>query len=1078
MFLVAPIEARADAWNGDITWTANGYYDIIPNGVWARQSLADNLWRISGYGFNANFAWYCGEQTIIVQPGDQREMASWNQLMSYTGRWYGDRYFTRLKNEYYSGASFRTWKYGESFVAKVCGNHTPFATNPLPPRISGYKWNDLDGDGAWDSGEPAMNGWKINFYRYGTYMGSTTTNVNGYYEFVIDATAGRLPGSWSMTEDVKPGWYQTRAPGGVWVNEGVPDVNYANNNFGNFRYGTISGAKWNDTNANGQKDAGEPGLGGWSIRLMKGGVVSQSAGTGADGSYSFNNLSVGTYVVQEIQQSGWRQTAPSGNTYTVTVTSGGSYGGRDFGNVQDGSIKPYKVHDLNMDGAWNQPGELLLADWVIHLGSDFRAPLTTTDSMATTPEWEQLPSGTYEVWEELQPHFAPTAEPTQTVVLGPGQHISVPFFNVALGRIDVVKYHDLDGDGSQGANEPAVPDWSISLSQDGSVVGNGTTAADGAVAFEDLMPGVYTVSEESRPPYWKSTTSETREVVLGPGQDVDVFFGNRLLGDIEGYKFEDLNGNQHRDPGEPPVKDVHVALTNPDGNSVGVPTSTDADGRYYFPGVVPGDYVVSETVPEGWLASSATSGAVAVVGGRVNHGPEFLNVEGISVSGAKFDDSNADGARSAEETGLPGWEISLERKVGDAWTVEAKALTQADGSYSFDMLRPGEYRLAEAMKPHWKQTVAPASCGVLASGVNASGNDFGNLQLSELTLSKWDDSNSNGVRDGGERALPGWEFEVVGTAVDGSTYTHTAVAGSDGSVVLEDLMPGNYSAAEQHIGRVLNPDGTVAEPGWRPATDDSANVSLGEGDAKATSFGNIHLGWIWGRVTHELYGNGISGIRIDLEETGDSCYTNPEGYYYFYDIEPNETSACPTPDYLVGMDLTGTTWTTHSTVDQSVKVPEGGQGRADFTVYEDTYGNQPRTIGYWKNWKNHYTRDEMQALVDKVRLGSGELSNLTVDDVYTFIQVDKSTSMRAKARAQYVAFWLNVVSGNLGLSTTVNVSSVSGWQQVVGSATTVGVVTVIDLIHDAEQAFTQQWVPAAWETIKNIFDKLNNGLLT
>lgn len=1075
--LAWPQAAGADIPYDDSQWRGYPGYDVVLGGVWSRQQVADYMWRFDDRGFDQNFAWYSNDTVIQSGSWDQRVWSSLGKDNAYS--WYSQGYWwTPLKTIFYRApATFRAYEYGGSFIAKVCGNSSWSASNPQPPRISGYKWNDLDGDSSWDSGEPAMNGWKINFYRYGSYMGSATTNQSGYYEFVLDANAGRLPGTWTMAEELKPNWYQTKAPSSVQVHEGPYSAgrNYGGHDFGNARYGTVSGVKWNDIDADGVRDTGEPGLGGWVIKLR--GPVNKDAETSANGAFAFNDLPVGTYTVREVQQNGWRQTAPAQGTYTVAVTSGGGYPDKNFGNVQDGSITPYKVHDADMSGDWSE-GDSILANWVMHLGNDIRTPLTTSNSVLTTPKWERLPADTYTVWEEPQPHFAATGEPTQTVVLGPGQHITVPFFNVALGRIDVVKYHDLDGDGSR-VDEPAVEGWEITLSKDGDAVATAATDADGAAAFEDLLPGTYTVTEESRPPYWVSTTSDSREIILGPGQDVDVFFGNRLLGDIEGYKYEDTNGNSTHDSGEPPVAGVEVALSDASGATVGLPATTDADGKYRFAGVVPGEYVVTETVPEGWMASSAASCSVTVVGGRVNDGPDFMNVEGVSISGAKYDDSNADGSRSADETGLAGWEIVLERKTADGWSVEATMSTGADGSYGFDMLWPAEYRVREVLQPHWKQTDAPDPLGFLSSGDDRVRIDFGNIKLAQLTLYKWDDSNSNAMWDDGEMPIPGWEFEITGSGIDGSSFSRETVAtGADGSILLEDLMPGEYSAAEQHIGRQLNPDGTVAEPGWRATTSDSATVMLAEGDAKSTSFGNIHLGWLWGRVTHEVYGYPVSGMKIDLEETGETSYTNSNGYYFFYDVEPNETSACPTADYLVGMDLSGTDWKTRGPVDQSVVVPEGGSDRADFTVYEDTYGNQPRTIGYWKNWKNHYSYDQMQVLVDKVRAGSDEFANLTVADVYTILQIDKKSSVRDKARTQYLAFWLNVASGNLGFSTTVNVSSVSGWQQVATSAASDGLTTVIDLIFDAEAAFKQTWVPAVWETIKNIFDQMNNGQLT
>ncbi|MEO5930300.1 MAG: SdrD B-like domain-containing protein [Candidatus Kapaibacterium sp.] len=104
--------------------------------------------------------------------------------------------------------------------------------------------------------------------------------------------------------------------------------------------GTIMGMKFRDLNCNGKHDPGEPGLPNWTIHLSNG----QNTTTDALGNYYFTNIPAGTYVVNEVQQSGWTQSAPSGSgTYTVTLNAGQVVSGLEFGNckdqVQDGCFK-------------------------------------------------------------------------------------------------------------------------------------------------------------------------------------------------------------------------------------------------------------------------------------------------------------------------------------------------------------------------------------------------------------------------------------------------------------------------------------------------------------------------------------------------------------------------------------------------------------------------------------------------------------------------------------------------------------------------------------------------------------------
>src|SRR5262249_23163910 len=80
--------------------------------------------------------------------------------------------------------------------------------------------------------------------------------------------------------------------------------------------GSISGIVFNDLNNNGVKDDSESGLSGWTVYLdgnNNGQLDSSetSVQSQGDGSYTFTNLSAGTYYVREVSQSNWVQTQPT-----------------------------------------------------------------------------------------------------------------------------------------------------------------------------------------------------------------------------------------------------------------------------------------------------------------------------------------------------------------------------------------------------------------------------------------------------------------------------------------------------------------------------------------------------------------------------------------------------------------------------------------------------------------------------------------------------------------------------------------------------------------------------------------------
>ncbi len=95
--------------------------------------------------------------------------------------------------------------------------------------------------------------------------------------------------------------------------------------------GVIDGTKFWDQNCNGEKDANEPGLPGWTIVLT--GPVNLTVTTGANGQWSFSNLPPGTYTVCELGQFGWQPTNPGNACYTITFT-GNSIHSLNFANCQ------------------------------------------------------------------------------------------------------------------------------------------------------------------------------------------------------------------------------------------------------------------------------------------------------------------------------------------------------------------------------------------------------------------------------------------------------------------------------------------------------------------------------------------------------------------------------------------------------------------------------------------------------------------------------------------------------------------------------------------------------------------------
>jgi protocatechuate 3,4-dioxygenase beta subunit len=289
---------------------------------------------------------------------------------------------------------------------------------------SGYKFHDLNANGAWDGNEPALAGWTIKAFQNNVEVASTTTDANGAYSFSL------TPGSYSIREvcPANSGWRQsypgpitTAANCGANTHEitltsGQVDEN---NNFGNFRNATKSGYKFHDLNANSAWDAGEPALAGWTIKAFQNNVEVASTTTDANGAYSFS-LTPGSYSIREVcpANSGWRQSYPGpittaancgANTHEITLTSGQVDENNNFGNFQNATKSGYKFHDLNRNGVWDA-GEPALSGWEIHLfgsGADGAIHLTATTNASGQYSFSVAP-GSYTVCEILKTDWTQT----------------------------------------------------------------------------------------------------------------------------------------------------------------------------------------------------------------------------------------------------------------------------------------------------------------------------------------------------------------------------------------------------------------------------------------------------------------------------------------------------------------------------------------------------------------------------------------------------------------------------------------------------------------------------------------------
>ncbi|HEY9610683.1 SdrD B-like domain-containing protein, partial [Allocoleopsis sp.] len=104
--------------------------------------------------------------------------------------------------------------------------------------ISGYKWNDVNGNGVWDSGETGLQNWTIQLDKNndGTIDATATTDSTGKYTFT-----NLGPGTYKVTELNQTGWTQTFGTSGYTftatsgLNQTGTSGTATTYNFGNFQ---------------------------------------------------------------------------------------------------------------------------------------------------------------------------------------------------------------------------------------------------------------------------------------------------------------------------------------------------------------------------------------------------------------------------------------------------------------------------------------------------------------------------------------------------------------------------------------------------------------------------------------------------------------------------------------------------------------------------------------------------------------------------------------------------------------------------------------------------------------------------
>ena len=585
------------------------------------------------------------------------------------------------------------------------GNMTVDFAYIQPACIGDYIWEDVNGNGIQESGEPAIKGAKLELFNGdgtnvidadGNPVVEQITGDDGKYEF-----CNLVPGEYFVKLTPPAGYHPTLKDQGsddtkdsdfdpdtmktvtTTIESGEEDLTWDG---GLYRPACIGDYIWHDRNANGKQESGEEPIAGAKFELLNadGTPATEWDGnkldhiiTGEDGEYLFCNLRPGEYRV--------KVTLPDESYYITTKDASG------VDDAKDSDFDPVTKETEN----------------------------TTLESGEKDLTWD------------------------------------VGVFKPAC--IGNYIWEDLDADGIQDENEQGISGVKVTLKyQDGSSVvdvdGNAVAPQDtnetGGYEFCQLKPGFYHIEVEIPEGYYvtrkdigsddakDSDLSPTFEATLGKTVDTELVSGEKdwtwdgglfkpaCIGD---YVWKDENGNGIQDDTDTPLAGAHTILHYADSNEsvtnvlgeIVVPQDTDENGVYHYCNLVPGDYVVEFVVDSdengapfiatkanegndsvdsdipGFVEGGGTTPVETLTSGEDNRTIDAGFVQEICLGDYVWYDKNLNGVQDSNESGIVGVNVSLldgsGKSVKDIYGNIVKVVkTDSKGYYKFCHLKPGQ----------------------------------------------------------------------------------------------------------------------------------------------------------------------------------------------------------------------------------------------------------------------------------------------------------------------------------------------------------------------------------------------------
>ncbi|MCW1968103.1 MAG: carboxypeptidase regulatory-like domain-containing protein [Anaerolineae bacterium] len=641
------------------------------------------------------------------------------------------------------------------------------------------------------------------------------------------------------------------------------------------RYAQLGDKVFEDRNANGLQDLGEPGIDGATVQLLdNAGNILQTVVTTNTGLYQFGGLTPGaTYKVKVILPDGYTFTAKLGNlndsnnsdvdTVTGVTDNVVLAAGEINNNVDAGAYRPVRIgnfvwRDLNGNGVYDDgaPETVGVANVVVRLYS------ADTDTLLATTSTDA--NGIY-LFQNLKPGNYYLIFDLGTLPAG----LMVTAANI--GSDDSVD-SDVNPFSGRTANTGFIASGSEDLTIDMGLKAAPTATPTNTPVTPTNTPtptptntpstATATPTATNTPSTATATPTATNTPSTATATPTATPTGTAQAFSLGDKVFEDLNNNGLQDEGEPGIAGVTVTLQGP--NAV-VLTVTDGNGFYQFTNLQAGvPYTVTFTRPNGYQATIRSGNindplnsdgdpATGVVAGIVltqnNTNIDTGFWRPASLGNFVWEDRNGNGTQDQGEPGIMGVTVRLFNAFGGM----ISTTTNISGFYQFTNLVKGNYVLEFVAPTGYVATVKLNENGKdavdsdadrntgrtglipLDAGEDDPSNDAGFYRPASLGDRVWDDRNKNGVQDLGEPGISGATVTLYDAEGNEIATTRTD---SSGLYQFSNLPPGRYSVGfERPRGGYVF---TAQFQGANTGADSNADVNTGRSDVVVLVSGEIN----------------------------------------------------------------------------------------------------------------------------------------------------------------------------------------------------------------------------------------------